>query len=107
MTTHDEPRAEFSSLELAARRMISAYRRQLLLDDNISLFSAKQAVLNTFTAMWSASMSLEHICAVSVAMSNMTIPSEDIQSVLTTMVRAKLLRSRVTNGTRRYEVNFK
>lgn len=91
----------FSALELTARRLIEEYRTARGAD----IFITEVALLNVWTAQWSAALPVEQIVRVGEALNNCSL-GENVPKALTMMVRAKLLRSFVSRGVRYYEVNF-
>lgn len=57
-------------------------------------------------ACWTSSLTAERLAQVAEAYSLQPMDTEKVQAELTSMVRAKVLRSRVNQGKRLYEVNY-
>lgn len=74
------------------------------LKDDANWSPAKAAVANVFRAMWWASLPVDRINALAMAINNLT--EFDAQTTLTNLVKAKVLRSRIERGQRLYEVNY-
>lgn len=68
----------------------------------------RQLVAMTFRAMWTASLSVEQIDRIGSALASLELNEKkrDWSPILRAYVRAKVLRSHVVRGVRRYEVNI-
>lgn len=64
------------------------------------------AIKRTFIAMWRNALPVERVRQVAEALSGLPIEEAHVQAALTRMTRDKLLRSRVQQGKRLYEVNY-
>ena len=58
-----------------------------------------------FKALYYASLPVDRIVAVGTALANLT-RWDNPQAILTTLTKAKVLRSRMIRGERHYEVNY-
>lgn len=86
-----------TNLETTAREMLKTGA-----DDNHSRILIKMA----FRAMWSNSLSITRIERIAAALANLDESNVDLQDELTRMTKAKILRSRMIQGVRHYEVNY-
>jgi len=88
-----------STEEAKTRALFDAY-----LYDNWSPASA--GIAQVFKAMWTSALSASKITRIIEAMFEQGISEEDVQVALTSLVRAKVLRSRTPGGIRLYEVRY-
>lgn len=84
-----------TALEITAREKL----------DILQITNAYDVFVKTvFSAMWSSALPVETIAAIGNAMHGMTATTTTLKGALVRAVRAKVLRSRVQNGQRLYEV---
>jgi hypothetical protein len=70
-------------------------------------YTTIQCVKMAVRAMWALQFSAERIGTVASALGNLTgLDAGNVQIVLTRMTRAGVLRSKVKDGKRFYEVNY-
>lgn len=84
----------FTDLELKAREVLAQRNGD---------FASQVAVANVFRAMWSSSLPLDQIIAISNAMHRTDLEGT-IAVACKAMVKAGILRSRMSKGVRLYEV---
>lgn len=89
--------AVLSKLESQARDMIDAVAK------SPTLGLKERAVCNVFWIQWQCSLTVERIQAIAAVVCHET---RDLQSACTILTRAGLLRSRICEGARHYELNF-
>ena len=92
---------EFSTLEREARG--------LLLEPMSEAWSQERTIVRqVFRAMWSASLPVERIMAIGSAIYDSgSMDRARTVRALTALVRSGVLRSRISDGVRMYEVNVK
>jgi len=90
----------FCETELAARKLL-ANRRAASTDATTS----EIIVLNVFTAMWSASLTKESVEDIGRAMHHL-LEKPDVSAALAALVRAKVLRTRMSVGRKFYELAY-
>lgn len=96
--THQVPADIFPVLELKARQVLA----QCEVD-----WSPELAVIKSvFTAKWFSALGVDEVAALGKALMGAGSRDYELQTVLTKMVRAKTLRSRMIGGVRHYEINL-
>lgn len=106
MTTTASPmiRCELSALEAATRLLFDRREHQLGMD---GWNHDERLVGKVFKAMWAQSLSLDRATAIAVAIGGFAPGVKlDLQPALTSLCRAKVLRSRMASGCRVWEVNY-
>jgi predicted ATPase len=93
----------FSLLEVQARLMLEESRTK---DDTDGPWTTRQMVRSVFSAMYANSLSMVQITEIGRVLTGHICTPALMQRVLTAFVTDGLLRSRMSEGTRLYELNF-